>query len=336
VTLKSIKKLAGDFKVTVNGINKKSLLKKLYNFDSDKDIKYNLVSNGSIKNNKVYAKADIKNTFGDVKLKDVVFDMKDASLSSLYTLYLDNLSKLNYITKQKLKGDLKVTGNIKKDKLFMIDGHSNKFGGTIDFKLLGEKITAKVKDAVLTKIQKTLSYPAMLEAKAFADFNYNLSNSKGKATITMKQAKMIPNKLTTILKKLGGTDLAGEHYNDTVLVANLSKSLIDFDFHAISKSVSILVNKGKVYQPSGRLAIKVVVKDKKRNIPLNISGTTSDPKIRLDSSFAKDELKARAKERLEKEKSRLKEKAKEKLKQKLGIDKINKEDIAKDLFKKLF
>ena len=66
-------------------------------------------------------------------------------------------------------------------------------------------------------------------------------------------------------------------------------------FKAISKAVSIMIDKGKIYQPGGRLDAKVLVTDNKRVIPLKISGTTSNPKIKLDSSFVKDELKKKAK-----------------------------------------
>jgi len=332
VNLKSIKKLNGEFKLSASGVNKRALLKKMYDFDPGSDIKYTINSKGSLKDNKVYANTDIKNTLSDVKLKNTVFDINKGSLKTLYEIYIAKLSKLNYITKQKLKGDLKLTGDITKDKTLTVNGKSNKFGGTINFTLKGDNLTAKVKDAVLTKIQDTLSYPPMLEAKTFADLNYNLSSSKGKAVITMKEAKMVPNSLTKIMASLGGVDLAAQHYNDTKLTANLSKKLIDFDFKAVSKAVSLIINHGKIYQPAGKLDAKLIVKDKKREIPLKITGTTSNPKIKLDSSFAKDELKRKSKERLDKEKDKLKEKLENKLKDKLKID----ADVAKDLFKKLF
>jgi protein required for attachment to host cells len=95
-----------------------------------------------------------------------------------------------------------------------------------------------------------------------------------------------------------------------------------------------MIDNGKIYQPSGRLDAKLIVKDKKRAIPLKIAGTTSNPKIKLDNSFIKDELKQKAKERVKKEGKRLKEKLKKRLEEKLK-DKL-KDDIAKDLFKKLF
>jgi hypothetical protein len=332
--LNSVKNLTGKFNIKADGVNKRLLLKKLYNFDSDRDIKYNLKADGTIKNQKIYLKADIKNSFGDIKLKNMVYKIKNNSLTTLYTLYLDNLAKLNYITKQKLVGNLKVDGHIKQDDSIMIDGHSNKFGGDIDFKLLDNKLTATVKGASALKIQGTLSYPAMLEAKTFSDFNYDLKTSKGKAVITMKEAKLLPSNLTKIIASLGGTDLTAKHYNNTKLIANLSKNLIIFDFKAISKAVSVLIDKGKIYQPEGRLDSKVLVTDNKRTIPLKLTGTTSNPKIKLDSSFVKDELKKKARERLKQEKVKLKEKLKKRLENKIK-DKL-KNDIAKDLLKKLF
>ena len=110
--------------------------------------------------------------------------------------------------------------------------------------------------------------------------------------------------------------------------------MIIFDFKAISKAVSALIDKGKIYQPEGRLDSKVLVTDNKRTIPLKLTGTTSNPKIKLDSSFVKDELKKKARERLKQEKVKLKEKLKKRLENKIK-DKL-KNDIAKDLLKKLF
>ena len=177
----------------------------------------------------------------------------------------------------------------------------------------------------------------MLEAKAFADLDYNIASSKGKAVIVMKGAKMLPNQLTKIFKALGGTDLSSQHYNDTKLIANLSKNLIVFDFIAKSKDVILDIKNGKLHQPAGTLDALLNVKIKKDKISLKITGTTSNPKIRLSGSSIEDNLKAKAKEKakakLEEAKKKAKEKLENELKKKLKIDK---KDLTKDLFKKLF
>ncbi len=334
VNIKSIKNLSGKFNLVADGINSKSALKKMYNFDIDRDIKYHLTSNGTLQKDKILAVADLKNSFGDIKLKDVVYNLKAGSLNSLYEVYIDNLAKLNYIAKQKLVGDLKLNGKITKAKDFIITGTTNKFSGIEEFKLVNNQLTATVKSAKLTGIQKTLSYPLMLEANANATLKYDLKSSNGNVNVVMSEAKMLPNKLTKILKGIGGTDLSAQHYNDTKLDAKLSKNLIDFNFHAISKSVVLKINHGKIFQPAGKLDAILETKANKNNLKLKISGTTSNPKIGLDSSAIRDNLKAKAKERLKAKIDAKKEEIKEKLKDKVK-DKL-KDQLKNGLFKKLF
>ena len=334
-TLTSIKKLLGKFNIKANGIYKMQ----------KQNINYQATTAGHLKNQKVFAVLDAKTNLGVANLKDIVFDIKTANLTALYSYYLDNLAKLNSLTGQKLVGDIKTTGNIKKDKDLLVKGTINKFDGVINYQLLNSQISAIVNDAKVAKIEKTLSYPIMIDALANAKFDYNLDNSKGKATIKMTKAKMLPNKFTKIVLALRGLDLSKEHYNDTTLVARLSKNLIDFDFDAKSKSVILSIKQGKIYQPSGKLDAKLLAQLEKDKIQLKIAGTTSNPKIKLDSSFLRDKLK-----------SDLKQKAKDKLKAKLA-DKLHlkstdtkqikqelkqkaedklKEKLKNELFKKLF
>ena len=341
VNIKSIKNLSGKFNLVADGINSKSALKKMYNFDIDRNIKYHLTSNGTLQKDKILAVADLKNSFGDIKLKDVVYNLKAGSLNSLYEVYIDNLAKLNYIAKQKLVGDLKLNGKITKAKDFIITGTTNKFSGIEEFKLVNNQLTATVKSAKLTGIQKTLSYPLMLEANANATLKYDLKSSNGNVNVVMSEAKMLPNKLTKILKGIGGTDLSAQHYNDTKLDAKLGKNLIDFNFHAISKSVVLKITHGKIFQPAGKLDALLEAKEGKNNLKLKISGTTSNPKIGLDSSAIRDNLKAKAKERLDAKKAELKEKVKAKVDAKKEEIKDKVKDKLKDqlkngLFKKLF
>ncbi len=342
INLSSIKNLTGKFKINGDGVNSRSDLKKLYDFDSDRNIKYHLTSNGTLKNKKVFALADLKNSFGDIKLKNIAYDINKGAFSSLYEIFVDNLAKLNYITKQKLVGDLKVNGKISKAKDLIITGHANKFNGTEEFKLVNNSLVAHVKGAKLTDIQKTLSYPLMLEARANASLTYNLKSSNGLVNVVMNKAKMLPNKLTRIIKGIGGTDLSAEHYNDTKLDARLSKNLIDFNFLAKSKSVVLSIKDGKIYQPAGKLDALLEAKMGKNNLKLKIRGTTNDPKIRLDTSAIRDNLKAKAKERLKEKlnlkkeelKQKLENKVQDKLKNQLN-DKL-KNELKNGLLKKLF
>ena len=326
VDIESIKNLNGKFYLTADGTNSRYNLKKLYNFDIDRNVKYHLISKGTLKQHKIFAKADIKDNIANIKLQNIVYDLKSSYFKSPYEIYVDNLSKLNYITKQKLIGDLKIVGKISQTKDLIVTGHTNKFNGAEEFKLKNNLLSANVKSAKLTQIQKTLSYPLMIEANADATLSYDLKSSIGSLSLIMKQAKMIPNQLTKIIAGLGAVDLSKEHYNDTKLDAKLSKNLINFNFHAISKAVTLSIKNGLIYQPSKKLNAHLVVTMGNKNLKLKIKGTTNNPKIALDSSAVQDILKSKVEEKLKKKFDSTKEEIKDKLKDKI------KNTIFKDLF----
>ena len=166
----------------------------------------------------------------------------------------------------------------------------------------------------------------MLEANADATLSYDLKSSIGSLSLIMKQAKMIPNQLTKIIAGLGAVDLSKEHYNDTKLDAKLSKNLINFNFHAISKAVTLSIKNGLIYQPSKKLDAHLVATMGNKNLKLKIKGTTNNPKIALDSSIVQDILKSKVEEKLKKRFDSKKEEIKDKLEDK----------IKNTLFKNLF
>ncbi len=319
VKIESLKKMRGKFSLNGSGT---------YKIDKQNIVKYKANTTGTIKNNKINAIANAKTNLGDIKLKKIFYDIQKATLSSLYTIYIDNLSRLNNLTGQRLRGTFRTDGEIKKDENFIVIGSAKKFDGDIKYKFINNKINATLKGGKLSKIQYTLTYPQMIDGIANANFDYDLKTSQGLAKVTIQKARMLPNQLTTLIRAFGGIDLTRQHYNDTKLIANITKSLIDFNFHAISRSVKLQINHGKIYQPSKRLNALLDARIEKNHIRLKIYGTTQNPKIKIDTAT----LQNRAKEKI---KEKIKEKLEEKLKKELNIDKINKEEIIQGIFKKL-
>jgi len=322
INIDDIKKLNGKFDLIASGILNPSLL--------EGNQKLNLKTNGTLSNSIVsIPTAFLKSKLFNLIIKKLSYDLKKSQLKASYHVSSDDLSTLNKITNQKLKGSLKVDGDIKMQKDLIVKGHSDKFDGAIDFVLKNSNLSATVKDASILKITKTLSYPKYLEGVANADFKYNLKTSKGLANIYMNKAKLLPSKITSIITRLKGIDLTKEHFNKTTLQARLSKNLIDFDFDAKSRSAMIDIKNGKIYQPEGKLDALLNVSIEGDKYKAKIYGTTSNPKLKLDSSA----LRAKAKEKVKK---KIKQKINDEIKKRLKLDKIDKEKVIKGIFKKLF
>lgn len=322
IIVADIKKLNGKFDLSSHGVLSPSLL--------EGGEKIHIKTSGTLKDDILsMPTASVKSKLFNLDVKKLNFNMKNNQLLALYHLSSDDLSTLNKITNQKLKGSLKVDGDIKIQKDLVVKGHSNKFGGEINFTLKNSNLTATVKNGSILKITDTLSYPKYLEGVANANLKYNLENSKGLANINMDKAKLLPSKITSFITKLKGVDLTAEHFNKTTLQARLSKNLIDFDFDAKSKSATLDIKNGKIYQPAGKLDAILNVGIGGSKYKTKVYGTTSSPKIKLDSSALRDEAKNKAK-------AKLKQKVKDELKKRLKIDTIDKEEVIKGIFKKLF
>ena len=322
VTIDNIKNLDGKFDFVAGGIVSNDILEGSHKID--------IKTSGTIANKIVsLPTTTIKSKLFNLDLQKLNYNIDKNILTALYHVKSDDLSTLNKLTSQKLKGSLAIDGNIVMKKDLIVKGHSDKFDGTIDFTLKNSDLTAYVKNASVLKITNTLSYPKYIQGIANANLKYNLESSKGVANINMDKAKLLPTKLTSLITKLKGTDLTAEHFNKTTLQARLSKNLVDFDFDAKSRSLSLSIKNGKIREPGGKLDALLDVNIEGDKYKAKVYGTTQKPKIKLDSSA----LRAKAKE---KAKEKIREKVEDEIKKRLNIDKIDKDLIIKGLIKKLF
>jgi hypothetical protein len=322
IVIDDIKKLFGKFSIDLQGVLTKEIINPTY--------MVSLKSDGILSSQKIkfLATKAVSKLF-DLDVTNLTYNIKDNSMYGKYRVINRDLSSLNKITNQRLKGTLQVDGDIEFKDDLIVKGDSKKFGGSMNFVLKNSDLTATIKDASLVKITDTLSYPRYLDAKADANLTYNLDSSKGLLNLEMQKAVMIQNELTNIIKTLRGIDLAKNRFNQALLEARLSKSLIDFDFNAKSKDTTITIDKGEIYQPSQKIKALLNLTIDKDSYRAKIYGTTNSPRLKLDSSYmkekAKDELKNRAKKKIEKE-----------LQKRLNIDSGDQKKVIEGLFKKLF
>jgi hypothetical protein len=318
----NIKKLSGKFDIDMQGVLTKEIINTPHMIS--------LQSNGTLDKQKVkFLMAKTVSKLFDLDIKNLIYNIKNRSLYGKYRLTSRDLSAFNKIVDQKLKGTLQVDGDIEFKEDLIVRGDSKKFDGSMNFVLKNSGLTATIKDASLVKITDTLSYPRYLDAKADANLTYNLDSLKGLLNLEMQKAVMIQNELTNIIKTLRGVDLAKNRFNQALLEARLSKSLIDFDFNAKSKDTTITIDKGEIYQPSQKIKALLNLTIDKDSYRAKIYGTATSPRLKLDSSYmkekAKDELKNRAKKKIEKE-----------LKKRFDIDKGDQKQVIEGIFKKLF
>ncbi len=313
--LTSLKNLTGTFKIQTSGTANQTAIKKAFDLDLGKKFTLNLGVKGKLKNQKLFATLITKTTMANLKATKIAVDLKSGSLSSDYLVDIPDMGKLKPITGKTFKGDMQINGTVKKSKTLVVTGHGKEFGGSIDFKLVGDKFNADVKGATVSKILHMLDYPQVLEAISKAKVDYNLASGTGTLHSTLDNAKILPNQLTDLLKQFKIIDLTKERFNNSKFDAKIGKKIIDFTLDARNKNNYFVINHGKLVKKTGAINATVDLKIKGKDLKATIRGTTDNPKVSFDGS---DYLKGKLKDKVLKSKAG--KKLKKKIKGKVGKD----------------
>jgi len=158
-------------------------------------VKTTLTANLNAKLNaeRVEVNGNIKSNRAWLKLSDTTYNLKSKALKSNYKLLAPQLSKLSFLTQQKLRGQLQVDGNmnIEKNHLF-IRGESKDLSGESHFDYNGEKLNVTLNNIEITKLLYLLNENPYAQGKLFAKINLDaLKNLRGSYNLKTTDAKAI-------------------------------------------------------------------------------------------------------------------------------------------------
>lgn len=309
------------------------LIKKAFDITLTEPLELKLEAEGDIDKELLSMKTKLLSKMFNLTSHKLQYHLKTASLEAPYSLNIPELKAFKALVQQPLSGQIKIRGEIKKDKILRIKGITNSLGGELNFNVKDDDFRANLKSVSVRRVMKTLNYPESFTGKLFGDINYNLKNKKGNIHTQLKQAQLLPNEMTNIIKNLRGVDLTKERYNQSLLVAKIDNKKIYFDFHAKSKTTKISLNNAKLNQEKKTIHAQYTLVIENKDISGEIQGDIYHPKITIDSSkFVQKEIEDKMKEFgiREEDKQMINDTMK-----KIGIGKEEKEMI-KNIFKGFF
>ncbi len=290
--LDNVKDLNGHFKIeTKEAKINHATVKKEMKLDLGESIAFTLLSEGEITSNVIHMQNKLNSDILNYRSDDMQYQLKNASLISSYNLEIPKLSKLSSLVNRPLRGTLVINGAMNYHKNLELIGVTKSLGGKVDFKLLNEKLHAKIADVPVEKLMHTLSYPQLFKALLVGDFNYDLTTQKGTFNSKLNKAQLLENQLTILVKQIRGVDLSKERYNETEFHASLNKNLIDIHFKAKSKTALLEIPSGRINKANNHINANYIVNIENKDIGGKIQGDISKPKITIDSSnFIKEKV----------------------------------------------
>ena len=334
LVLSDIKTKKGTFTIkskTLKTVN--ATFKKEFDIRLTQAVKLRIEAEGNIDKDTLLMKTKLLSDILNITSHKLQYHLKTASLAAPYSLNIPDLKKCRSLIKQPLSGQMKIRGEIRKDRILQIKGITNNLGGEVIFNLRDDNVRVNLKSVSTIRLMRMLNYPQTFKGKLFGNINYNLKDKKGEINTELKQAQLLPNNITNIIQNLRGVDLTKERYNHSVFVAKINHPNIDFDFYAKSKTSNISLHHAHLDQDAGLIDAKYSLVIEEKDISGTLKGGIHDPKITIDSSkFLEQEIDDTLKKLGigEEQKQIISDTMEE-----IGIGKEEK-DMIKDMFKKLF
>ncbi len=260
------------------------IIKRAYKIELPKNSSYKFVSSLDFLKDKILIEANIK-SFIDMNIKNGIYKLKDASFKSNYIAYIKDLGSLEPIIKKKLKGDIKITGEIKKEgKNLIITGKSKKFEGDIDLVMKNSKIDFQAYRLRVKDILDMALYPKIADGIADINASYDIITKKGEAFAKIDKARILPNTLTDLIATFTKHDFTKERFNQTTLKSKIERNHLTFTLLARSEHSYISFKNAKIDTQKNTIYAPFDIFIKKKDIKGVIEGNINKPKIKIDTS----------------------------------------------------
>ncbi len=244
---------------------------------------------------------DVNSSLANIDMKEAVYNLKDLVFTSDYLLSVADLSKLNDVTGQKMRGEILLNGNIKqaKDEL-KVDGTSKLFGGDLNFTLLNDNFNAKVAGVEVKDLTHMMYYPEIFTSKSNIDVNYNTTSKMGTIKGSLVNGQFIENEFSTIINSFAKFDITKEIYKSVDIDSKINDNIINTLVDMQSKYTRIKVSNSTLDTKKNSINALVKTQIKEYEFDTKIKGNLSNPKVKVDTSkFVKDKIKSKVKEKLE-------------------------------------
>ena len=269
-------------------------------------ITFSLDDKSVIKNSVVLSNINIVSNIANIYSKGAKFYINSAKVYAPYKIVVNDLNRLYFITKQKMRGAITLRGEIKKDENLLVTLHSNTLGGEVDAKLLNNDLNAQIKGIKVVKLTHMLYYPKIFDSSMDAVLEYNIATKKGVLQAKAHNGRILPNKMTFLLQQMANFDITREIYKLTELNSTINNKLIVSQLDMQSRLTHISANNAKIDLDKEHIDAKLRIDIKSMPIFVKIQGKLKDPKIKIDASkMLRERAKKEVKKQIEK---RLKDK----------------------------
>lgn len=253
-------------------------LTKEFNFKSSMpQSNLKMVTSTNIDNNLATSTLKLDLSLASLDMPNIKLNLKDSSLNSDFSLKIPNLNELFFITQTKLKGAIKLDGNIKQSGDLLVDFNIKDLNAKGMLK--NDDLSLKISNINSKKLLYMLDYKEILNALVDVDLKHNITLAKTDLKADIKDGIFEKNNFFELIKNYTKTDPYQERFNGSLVASKLqNQSIIDLDL--VSKKISLTSKKAKI--ADDQVDAKVVLNVDKAALGANLKGDINAPNISID------------------------------------------------------
>lgn len=302
LNINSLDKLNGKITTALtNGLLNKKIIKRDFNITLPKKATFSLKTLTSLDKNIIDTKSTIKTFAANIDTKNSLFDTKTSVFKTDYLINIPKLSKLYFITNQKMRGDIKINGDVEFKDDIAASFNSNKFDGKINGTLVKDILKVSIKDVNSVRLLNMMYYPEIYDSKINLDLDYNLTSKKGISNIVMNDGKFLTNQLSQTIKKFIKKDLTKEIYKVAKINTKIDDKKLKSTLLMTSRNSKISSKKMFIDLEKSTIDSKIDIEYYKYKIGLTLKDKLTSPKVKIDANkLLKSKAKTKVSEAIEK------------------------------------
>ncbi len=268
-----------------NGRLNSELIQKDFNITIPADFKYKSISSFNLKGESAAFESDLNSSIFDAKLYDAEFKIKESLIGGKYTIRVDELNRLKFLTKRDLKGSADTNGTFKiVDGVIDIRGVSDIFGANSRYEYKNGDININSSDINVLNLLNTFNYPPVFDSNATLQAYYNPKWGKGVFSVKFKDGHILRNQLSDTVFALTGFDITKELYKESVLRGDIKSGRVNFNFELNSTNTNLKAYSATFDTRSDDIKVPFVLKIKDKDVEGEIKGNINHPKVKINSS----------------------------------------------------
>lgn len=268
-----------------NGTLNGKILQKEFNVTIPADFGYESISHFNLENDMIYFASDLNSSIFNAKVYNTKIKLKDSSIDGKYTLSVDDLSKLKFLTKRDIEGRADTNGTFKViDGLVDIKGLSDIFGTNSHYEYKNGDININSSDIDVLNLLNTLKYPPVFDSNGSLQAYYSPKWKKGVFSVKLKDGHILRNQLSDTVFALTGFDITKELYKESILRGNIKDSIVNFNFDLNSTNTNLKAYSAIFDMHTQEIKVPFVLKIKDKDVEGEIVGNINHPKVKINSS----------------------------------------------------